>query len=99
MGPTISSTAETIPCPPPTRAPEEAAAMAAAAAEEEEEERSLDGAGLETSAEWRSSRGRDRDIREAVDASPEMGDSGGGGGGGGRDRHGHSRRRREGFGA
>jgi hypothetical protein len=34
------------------------------------EERSLDGVGLEESAEWRSSRGRDRNIRKAAGGSP-----------------------------
>jgi hypothetical protein len=56
------------------------------------EERSLDGVGLEESAECRSRRGRDRNIREAADGSPWMGD--GGGSGEGRDLYGHSRRRR-----
>lgn len=85
MGPTISSTAETVPFAPPPRATVRPVVVEAAA-----EESSLDGVGLEESAEWRSSRGRDRNIREAAGGSPWMG----GGGGERRDLYGHSRRRR-----
>lgn len=47
MGPTISSTADTVPCARPFGAPEGDMVVAAAAAEE----RSLDGVGLEGSDE------------------------------------------------
>ena len=69
MGPTISSTAETVPCARPPRAPEEAA-----------EERNLDGVGLEWSNEWSRSKERDLNISKVIRGSPEMSGSGGGGG-------------------
>lgn len=77
MGPTISSTAETVPRARPFKAPEADTEVAVAAAAAEE--RSLDGVGLEGSDEWRSSKERDLNISEVVCGSPETGDGGGGG--------------------
>lgn len=79
MGPTISSTAETVPCARPFRAPEADTEVAVVAAAAAAEERSLDGVGLEGSDEWRSSKERDLNISEVVCGSPETGDGGGGG--------------------
>lgn len=78
MGPTISSTADTVPCARPFGAPEADMEVAAAAAAEE---RSLDGVGLDGSDECSSSKERDLNISEVVCRSPEVGDGGGGGGG------------------
>jgi len=76
MGPTISSTAETLPCARAFGAPEAGTEVATAAAAEE---RSLDGVGLEGSDVCRSSKERDLNISEVVCGSPGTGDDDEGG--------------------
>lgn len=68
MGPTISSTAETVPCARPPRVPREEAA----------EERSLDGLCLEWSDEWSRRKERDLNMSKVIRGSPETSDGGGG---------------------
>jgi len=77
MGPTISSTAETVPCARAFGAQEAETEVAAAAAAAEE--RSLYGVGLERSDECRSSKERDLNISEVVCGSPGTGDDDEGG--------------------
>ena len=90
MGPTISSTAETVPCARAFGAQEAGTEVAAAAAEE----RSLYGVGLEGSDECRSSKERDLNISEVVCGSPGTGDNEGGGRGQGPQWRRRRRRRR-----